>query len=70
MTDIINSSSLYRIPSGLKGAARTVSIFGNLDEYRTSSTEKEADTDAIRKDWEIVGKDINTAIRKYDSTKK
>jgi len=70
MTDISNSSSLYQIPSALKGAARIVSIFGRLDEYRTSPTKEEADTNAIHKDWEIVGEDIASATQQYDSTER
>lgn len=69
MSDILSSMSLYRNPSVLKGAARTVSIFGKLDEYRTSPTEEEADTEALRKDWETVGHDIANATQEYGDTK-
>lgn len=68
MTDISNSSSLYQNPSALKGAARIVSIVGKLDEYMTSSTKEEADTNALHKDWEMVGEDMSHAIQQYDST--
>lgn len=70
MSDILSSSSLYRNPSSLKGAARIASVFGKLDEYRTSPTEEEADTNAICKDWEIVGHDIKNATKQYEQTKK
>ena len=67
MSDISKSSCLYCNPSALKGAARIASIFGGVDEYRTSSTEEEADINAIRKDWEMVGEDIANATQQYDN---
>jgi hypothetical protein len=70
MSDISKSSFLYQTPSALKGAARIVSIFGGVDEYRTSNSEEEADANAIRRDWEMVGEDIANATQQYDITKR
>lgn len=65
MTDTIKSTYLYRNPSYLKGAARIVSISGKLDEYRTSRSENEADSQALSQDWKMVGRDLKQAIERY-----
>lgn len=70
MSDISTSSLLYRKSSALLGVARTASLFGRLDTYRTSPTEEEADTMAIYRDWEIVGQDISNATQNYANTEK
>ena len=68
MTDrFIQSSNLYNSPSFLKGIARIFDLFGQLDNYYTHRTEEEADTNAISRDWKIVGNDILNALKKYES---
>jgi hypothetical protein len=63
----LNSSILYRTePSFLKGVARTFDLFGTLDEYNFSATEKEADIKALKRDWQVVGNSIEDAIEDYD----
>ena len=52
----------FRSPSFLKGVARTLAIFGHLDEHSFLSR---TDTTALRQDWEIVGRDLKDAIDKY-----
>lgn len=69
MTDAIKKT-FYSDPSFVKGTARTVSIFGGLDEYVTSASPKDADAKAIRSDWEAVGKDLLKAIDTYGKTHK
>jgi hypothetical protein len=64
MTDIINQS-LFSMPTFTKGAARTVSLFGGLDKYKTSKTPKEADRKAMAQDWKSVGQDLKVAIEQY-----
>lgn len=34
--------------------------------YNDSKTEKEADLKAFKKDWEAVGEDIASAVKKYE----
>jgi len=70
MQDLIQSSLLFRYPSFSKGMARTVSIFGKLDKYRTSKTDEEADSKAIMRDWQIVGQTMMQALNIYDQTYK
>lgn len=62
----INSSALFTIPSILKGTARVVDLFGYLDNYNYKKTEAEADAEALRRDWTIVGLDIKDAIGVYE----
>jgi len=69
MTNIIHQS-MYRIPSFTKGVARTVSLVGGLDSYATSRTPQEADTRALREDWQAVGKDLNVALHTYGKSHK
>ena len=63
--DFIYSSDLFRPPSVLKGVARSIDMFAGLTEYKFSQSEKEADCHALQRDWIVVGKDINKAIKKY-----
>lgn len=66
----INSSSLYTDPSFFKGMARVVDLFGSLDEYNYKTTEAEADNEALKRDWFIIGKDLFNAIKTYGKAKK
>lgn len=52
-------------PSFMKGVARVFDFSQSLDKYNTSPTTEEADFNAIKSDWEAVGKDIRVAIEKY-----
>jgi hypothetical protein len=60
-----NKRSLFRYPSFSKGAARTVALFGGLDEYKVSGSSAKADVEALKKDWETVGQDLVTASKTY-----
>lgn len=62
----IDSSALFTTPALLKGAARVVDLFGYLDDYNYKKTEAEADTEALRRDWTIVGLDIKKAMGLYE----
>jgi hypothetical protein len=57
--------SLFRNPSFFKGAARTVALFGGLDEYKVSGSSSNADVEAIKQDWQTVGQDLVTASKTY-----
>jgi hypothetical protein len=48
--------------------ARIGDLFGSLDEYNYKKTEAEADSEALRRDWLIVGRDIANAIKSYVGT--
>lgn len=58
----VHSLFLAAMPSTLRGGARLADMFGKLDEYRFSDT---PDFDALKNDWEIVGKDIRMCMQQY-----
>jgi len=62
----LQSSPLYTKPSVSKGIARTLDVFGTLNEYNTQETEEEADTLALERDWKIVGIDLHNSIENYE----
>lgn len=64
----INSSDLFTTPSFLKGTARIIDLFGNLDDYNYKPTDKKVDTEALKRDWDIVGLDILDAIELYEQS--
>lgn len=64
--NIEKSTDLFTYPSFLKGVARIGSIYGSLDEYNYKS---DPDTEAIKKDWSIIGKDIGNSIQNYGKKK-
>lgn len=61
------SLSWASMPSALKGAARTIDMFGKLDEYKTSPS---ADRDLIGNDWLNVGSDLKMSIDTYGQEQK
>lgn len=61
----VKSLFLGTTPSALKGAARVMDLFGNLDEYRTAPIGKVADQEALGRDWEIVGEDMRMSVHEY-----
>lgn len=60
------SDFLYARPSFLEGVARIFDFGGALNEYNVSSTGHEADTAAIRSDWEAIGQDMRAAIEAFE----
>lgn len=62
----LNSSALSTNPSFLKGTCRVVDLFGYLDEYNYKDSEAEADIEALKRDWDIVGIDLVKAIELYE----
>lgn len=63
----IKSSCLFRVPSFFKGVARIFDLFGQLDDYKYSKSDIEADTNALKRDWQVIGADIFNSIKKYES---
>ncbi|MCK5416665.1 hypothetical protein KAI92_04525 [Candidatus Parcubacteria bacterium] len=64
-----NSTFLFARPSFIEGVSRVMDLGGTMQVYNNSKTENEADFKALKKDWEIVGKDIFDAINKYGQKK-
>lgn len=60
------SDFLYARPSFLEGVARIFDFGGTLNEYNFSPTGQEADTAAIRSDWEAIGQDMRAAIEAFE----
>lgn len=50
------------MPSFLRGAARTLDLFGTLNEYPADEPPEMADASALRSDWLAVGRDLRTVI--------
>lgn len=62
-----NSSFLFARPSFIEGMARVMDLGGTMQIYNESKTEEEADSKALKKDWQAVGNDILSAINTYES---
>jgi len=56
---------LFTYPSFLEGVGQLVDVTGSLNRYKTTDTDPEADTKALKSDWEAVGSDLRTAIKEY-----
>jgi hypothetical protein len=54
---------LYAKPSFVEGMARSIDLFGVLQEYNRSLSEEEADAWAIYSDFQAVGTDLSKAIK-------
>jgi hypothetical protein len=63
----VKTDFLFAQPSFMSGAARTLDLWGGLDDYNSSETPFEADEKAIAADWLVVGQDISDAIRQNES---
>lgn len=49
----------------LVGMGSVLNIRGFYFEYETSSSGREADTRALRSDWEMIGKDLSAAKKNF-----
>ena len=56
---------LFAQPSWLSGAARTLDLAGQFDEYNESLSEELADTRAVFLDWRIVGETLLNVMRSF-----
>ena len=56
---------LFARPTWLSGAARTLDLAGQFDEYNESLSEELADTRAMFLDWRIVGEALLDAVRNF-----
>lgn len=53
------------MPSWLSGAARSLDLAGQFDEYNDSQTTEAADARALFCDWRIVGESLVDAMRTF-----
>lgn len=58
------STHLLKYSSFLKGMARPFDLFGTLNSYRYFNNPDEA---LIAKDWQIVGKDLMSSIKLWET---
>jgi len=56
---------LVAMPSWLSGAARSLDLAGQFDEYNDSHTIEAADAKALFCDWRIVGEALLDAVRAF-----
>lgn len=59
----IPTLSWANMPSALRGAARTVDMFGKMDEYLILPN---VDRKLIESDWAIVGQDLRVSVDRYE----
>lgn len=57
---------LFARPSFAEGLSRLFDFGGALQMYNRSKTGSEADCQALWADWVMVGRDIQTAMNKYE----
>lgn len=56
---------LFSTPSFLSGAGTVFNVVGSYYFYNYSTSDFEADLRALKCDWEMVGKDMEVAIKQY-----
>lgn len=64
-TNITYTYLLFARPSFWEGVARILDWGGTLQTYNRSRSAKEADENALRSDWRMVGQDIAKSIEEY-----
>ena len=57
---------LFACPGFLGGMASVLDLGATLVLYNDSPTTEEADAQAIKSDWEVVGNDIRAAMAEMD----
>lgn len=63
----VKTDFLFAQPSFASGVARTLDLWGTLDDYNSSETSLEADEKAIAADWIVVGQDLSDAMAQSES---
>ncbi len=58
----MKATNIVKSPSFLKGIARTLDLFGSLDQYKYSD---DPDAELIRRDWNSIGDDLKSEIKRY-----
>jgi len=64
----VQTDFLFAQPSFASGAARTLDLWGQFDDYNRSENGAEADAKAIAADWLVVGQDIVEALKASEAT--
>ncbi len=58
---------LFAEPTFLRGLAKVLDLGNTLDYYNDSDSPTQADVDALREDWEIIGQDMRDALEEIQS---
>ena len=66
MKNLYVANRLFANPSFLEGMSRVLDLGATLQEYNTSNTEQEADTEALKNDWRAIGDDLKFSIKNYE----
>lgn len=61
---------LFAEPSFTEGIGRVLDLGGTLQIYNESENPENDDFEALRRDWEAVGKDIKESIKIYERNSK
>lgn len=67
---VLSTYRLGEIPGFLSGFSRVLDVSATSLIFKTSDTPEEADEKAILSDWEVVGDDIRTAVKRYEQEQK
>lgn len=68
-----NVNTTYRLgnnPSFISGYAMALDIRAVSLKFNESKTAEEADEKALKSDWEVVGLDIQQAMKQYEQEQK
>ncbi|MDE2188437.1 MAG: hypothetical protein KGJ35_01770 [Patescibacteria group bacterium] len=72
MSDIFKNSLTFRLfkkrPSFFEGASSLLDLGANVQRYNLSSTDDEADYEALKSDWQAVGDDLRSSIKTYEQS--
>ena len=66
----LRTDFLFADESFLTGIASSLDIAGSSTRFNTSQNAEDADSKAIRNDWEMIGNDIKNAIDSFEHTPK
>ncbi len=69
MNKKVQTDFLFAQPSFASGAARTLDLWAQFDDYNRSETGAEADAKAIAADWLVVGQDMFEALEASEAVK-
>jgi len=61
---IYKTDHLFSSSGFLEGIGSVIAIGGNYHSFNTSKTPHQADADALKSDWGVVGNDLRKAIGK------
>lgn len=64
-----NTGFLFSTPSFLSGAGTVINLAGNYYEYNVSASDCEADYNAIKNDFDMIGQDMNDVVKIVASDK-